>query len=113
MNPPRIFFVRIGRMISYAGPQKGKEGDERPEEAGKHNVDKLGHEAFNFFPDFRGALYGTFGIMTEHIDLRKIDPALPKESNSVDGVLVVFVAPYEGGQRIVGWYRDATVHRAA
>ena len=48
MNPPRIFFVRIGRMISYAGPQKGKEGDERPEEAGKHNVDKLGHEAFNF-----------------------------------------------------------------
>ena len=26
-------------------------------------MDNLGHEAFNFFPDFGEALYGTFGII--------------------------------------------------
>ncbi len=104
----RIVFVRIGRMHFYAGPQKG---DERPEGGGKDTKNHLGHEAFNFFPDFDGTLYGTFGIIAKRIDLRKIDPALAKNSPSVDGVLVVFVAPYNGGQRIVGWYRDATVYR--
>jgi hypothetical protein len=100
-------------MNSYAGPTGPKRGDEWPAGGGKHNVDKLGHEAFNFFPDFGGALYGTFGIMTKRINLRKIDPALARGSESADGVIVVFVAPYEGGQRIVGWYRDAIVHREA
>jgi hypothetical protein len=98
-------------MKSYAGPTGPRKGDEWPEGAGKYNADKLGHEAFNFFPDFGGALYGTFGIMTKRINLRKIDPALPRNAESVDGVLVIFIAPYKGGQRIVGWYRDAIVHR--
>lgn len=106
----RIVFVRVGRMISYSGP---REGDERPLGGGKHNVNRLGHEAFNFFPDFGGTLYGTVGIMTEHIDLLNIDPTLARDSKSVDGVLVVFVAPYDGGQRIVGWYRNATVYRTS
>jgi hypothetical protein len=107
----RIVFVRVGRMISYSGP---REGDERPEGGGKHNVNRLGHEAFNFFRDFEGGtLYGTFGIMTEHIDLLNIDPTLARDSKNVGNVLVVFVAPYDGGQRIVGWYRDATVYRAS
>jgi len=113
----RVLFVRVGRMSSYAGPRKG---DERPQGGGKHNANEkmLGHEAFNFCPEFGGTLYGTFGIVSQHvdhprIDLRRIDPSIPSNAGSVDEVLVIFVAPYKDGQRIAGWYRDATVHRGA
>ena len=102
-------------MDRYAGPQSG---DMRPKGGGKHNLAELGHEAFNFFPDFGDTLYGTFGIVHRNavnprIDLRKIDPAISSEAESLDGVLVIFVAPYDGETRIVGWYRDGTVHRRA
>jgi hypothetical protein len=108
----RVLFVRIGLMERYAGP---REGDERPEGGGKHNVENLGHEAFNFYQGFGETLYGIFGIVRAHvtnpkIDLRKIDPALQTEEESLDGVLVIFVAPHPNGLRIVGWYRDATVY---
>jgi hypothetical protein len=48
--------------------------------------------------------------MTKRIDLLKIDPALARDSRSVNGVLVLFAAPYQNGLRIVGWYGGATVH---
>lgn len=99
-------------MKFYNGPQLG---DERPEGGGKHNLDKIGHEAFNFF-DFEGTLYGIVGIVRAHVknpkmDLGKIDPA-KRGKPELDRTLVIFVAPCEdeGGMRIVGWYRDATVH---
>jgi hypothetical protein len=101
-------------MTYYAGPQ---EGDESPQGGGKHNAGNLGHEAFNFC-DFDGRLYGVFGIVLPHgsrahVDLQRVDPAMPNDAESIEGVLVVFVAPYDDGQRIVGWYRDAKVYRTS
>jgi hypothetical protein len=101
-------------MTYYAGP---KQGDESPQGGGKHNAKNLGHEVFNFH-DFDGTLYGTFGIVRPnvsrpHIELRRVDPATSSDAESLEGVLVIFVAPYEDGQRIVGWYRDAKVHRTS
>jgi hypothetical protein len=104
----RIVFIRIGRMIDYAGPRQGDEG---PEHAGKFNEKgNLGHEVFNFF-DFDGAFYGTFGIIAERVNLRRIDPTLLPNASCIDGVLVIFFALYPDGQQIVGWYRNATVFR--
>lgn len=106
----RILFVRIGRMIYYAGPRKG---DEMPKGAGKYNEEgHLGHEAFNFF-DFDGLVYGTFGIIAENIGLDKIDPTLSEDAKSVGEVLVVFFTPRDDGrpQQIVGWYQNAIVRR--
>ncbi len=110
----RLLFIRIGRMTYYAGPQ---EGDESPQGGGKYNAENLGHEAFNFC-DFDGRLYGVFGIVLPHgprphVDLQRVDPATPNDAESIEGVLVVFVAPYNDGQRIVGWYRDAKVYRTS
>lgn len=101
----RILFVRVGRHASYAGPQND---DDWPKGAGRSAVNHH-HEAFNFFRDFGGTLYGAFGISKRHLNLRRIDPALANDPHSADGVLVVFVARYDG-QRIVGWYRRATVY---
>ena len=47
------------------------------------------------------------------VDLRRIDPATSSDAESLDGVLVIFIAPYEDGQRVVGWYRDAKVYRVS
>ncbi len=101
----RILFVRVGRHASYAGPRSD---DDWPKGAGRSEVNHH-HEAFNFFRDFGETLYGTFGMNKRHLNLRRIDPAPAEDRNSVDRVLVVFVAPYDG-QRIAGWYRDAKVY---
>ena len=107
MPDMRILFVRVGWHTTYCGPLND---DGWPKGAGESEVN-LHHEAFNFF-DLGGTFYGTFGMNRRHLHLRKIDPqTLPNDPESVDGVLVVFVAACrEDGQRIVGWYRDATVH---
>lgn len=91
-------------MVRYAGPQIG---DEKPQGGGKHNKDSLGHEAFNF-RDFDGKLYG---FIQPRIDLLKVDPAGSKNLAKLDNVTIIFVAPYEDGQRVVGWYKDAVLYR--
>lgn len=111
----RLLFVRVGRMMFYAGPQTADDG---PRGGGKYNLKNLGHEAFNFFQGFGGTLYATFGIVRPKVanpslDLRRIDPSAAHGTDSVGGVLVILVAPYEDGQRVVGWYRDATVFRVS
>ena len=111
----RLLFVRVGRMKFYAGPQMD---DERPRGGGKYTAKNIGHEVFNFSRDFGGTLYGTFGIVRPHtkhprINLQRIDPATSRDSESLDSVLVIFVARYDDGQRIVGWYGDAEVYSAS
>jgi len=92
-------------MVRYAGPQIG---DERPQGGGKHNdkKDNLGHEAFNF-RDFNGKLYG---FIQPSLDLLKVDPTASKGVAKLDKVTIIFVAPYDSGQRVVGWYKDAVLN---
>jgi hypothetical protein len=100
----RILFARVGQMVFYAGPQTG---DEKPTGGGEHNREKLGHESFNFLK-FGGMLYG---FIQRPPDFRKIDPGVPESATRIDGVTIVFVAPYPNGQRVVGWYKDAVIYR--
>ncbi|MCE9612924.1 MAG: DUF3883 domain-containing protein [Lentisphaerae bacterium] len=114
-HPTRVLFARVGRMKFYCGIQKG---DEKPIGGGKHNEDNIGHELYNF-RDVGGILYGYFQpwksdtIPQEEItiNLERIDPEL-EQGNSLDNVLVVFVARHpRGGQFVIGWYDKATVFR--
>lgn len=102
VQPERVLFAHIGRMVRYAGPQLG---DEKPQGGGKHNDEHLGHEAFNF-RNFDGKLYG----FIQKPKLRKIDSAVRSKPTSLDRVTVVFVAPLGGGRKVVGWYKGAVVH---
>lgn len=99
--PRKVLFARAGWMKYYAGPQTG---DEKPIGGGENNKKNIGHELFNFM-DFSGHLYGFVRAADRRINLERIDPT--NKADSLSDVLVVFVAK----QRIIGWYRAATVHR--
>jgi hypothetical protein len=78
-----------------------------------------GHEVCNFLRCNDGYVYGHVETMLNKDTDRQIDieNILPNASNSgaesMDGVDVIWIAtnPDEGGRRVVGWYRNATVYR--
>jgi hypothetical protein len=103
----RVLFARIGWMKFYTGAV-----DEKPIGGGSYTKDQIGSELFNF-KDVDGFLYGFVkgGSRSKAFNLRRIDPKAPGAGN-VEHVTVVFVAtdPKGGGQKVVGWYKDATVY---
>jgi hypothetical protein len=106
---PRILFARVGRMRNYAGPVPG---DEKPVGGGRFTVDNIGGEAYNFL-DFNGQLFGFFqpSMQSQQVALERIDGGAV-DVDSLDHVLIVFVARRKtGGQVVVGWYRDANLRR--
>ncbi|MGH9439017.1 MAG: DUF3883 domain-containing protein [Terriglobia bacterium] len=107
---PLILFTRIGWMKWYQGPQPD---DKKPIGGGKYNVRNVGIEAFNFSP-LDGEMSGYFQppqAGNESIALERIKAGFNGEE--LKGVLVVFVAtrPNGGGQRLIGWYQNATIWR--
>jgi hypothetical protein len=105
----KVLFVRVGWMHFYSGPVAG---DERPIGGGKFNQTAIGGEVYNF-RETDGRLYGYFQPVTaaNTVALERIDPVATHE-DALNQVLVVFVARRpEGGQVIVGWYKDAVVFR--
>jgi Domain of unknown function (DUF3883) len=113
--PHRVLFARVGRMVYYAGPV---EGDERPRGGGGYNARNLGHEVFNFAQfkhrQFKNRLYGFIqpsNRKKKAINLQRIDPTIPANADRAEGVLIIFVTRYKEGQKIIGWYRNATVFR--
>ena len=104
-------------MKWYNGPQPD---DKKPIGGGSYNKRALGHEAFNFCP-LNGNMLGCFQPRLQPPTVRKNHPstiALERieagfAGEALNGVLAVFVAtdPKRGGQRIIGWFRDATVYR--
>jgi hypothetical protein len=105
-------FARVGWMKWYRGPQSD---DKKPIGGGEYNRQSVGHEAFNFLPiDDRILGYFQPKISREHessIALERIKAGF--EGDSLNDVLVILIAthPKRGGQRIIGWYDNATVHR--
>lgn len=86
--------------------------EERPQGGGSYTQENIGSELFNFKP-VKEYLYGFVkaGSGGTAVNLRRLDPAA-KGNAELDDVTVVFVArhPREGGQRVIGWYKDATVY---
>jgi hypothetical protein len=115
----RILFARVGWMKWYRGPQAD---DEKPIGGGSYNKTGVGGENLNFVP-INGKVCGYFQPQLQpkrrrkahpsFVNLERIDPTA--QGKSLDNVLVIFVAtdPENGGQRVVGWYRNATIHRYA
>ena len=105
-----VLFARIGWMKYYNGPMMG---DERPKGGGKYNKTGVGNEAFNFH-EVGGRLFGYFQpqMQASKIKLERIVPGT--HGDELTGVIVVFIAtdPERGSQRVIGWYRNATVYRS-
>lgn len=102
----KILFANIGWMKYYQGNQ-----DYDPIRRGGAHPAKRKHEIFNFMP-INGKYYG-YVRSRGALNLQAIDQNCPDVADRLDGVLVVWVAthPKNGGRRIVGWYKNATVYR--
>lgn len=110
-RPDRVLFARIGWMTYYRGRVLG---DSELIGGGAYNESGTGSEVLNFAAH-QDTIYGFVqGIQSFPLKLERIDPRAG-DADSVDSTLVIFVAkrPNEGGQVIVGWYRNATVRRSA
>src|SRR5207245_3543906 len=87
--------------------------DQKPIGGGSYNKEQIGSELFNFTRK-GGSLYGFVkgGSRSSAFKLSRIDPKAGR-ADELDHVTVIFVArdPNGGGQRVVGWYKDATVYR--
>ena len=85
---------------------------EWPVGGGSNNARRCGDEVHNF-TKIRGRVYGFCQppANSKEIALRRIQPGW--HESALSDVLVVFVAvdPQRGKQRVVGWYRDATLYR--
>ena len=113
----RVLFARIGWMKRYKGQQAD---DEKPIGGGGYTKNAIGDELFNFLRVGKH-VYGDFTPQMQPREKWKLHPATIKleriepgfTEKTLKDVLVVFVArqPKAGGQRIVGWYREAIVHR--
>lgn len=103
----KVLFANIGWMARYQGLYNGYKIV-----GGGSYEDK--HEVFNFL-EIDGYCYGYVQAPGENcaLDLRRIDACCPESDQELDGVLVIWTAthPKNGGTRIVGWYRNATVYR--
>jgi|ERR1017187_1784732 hypothetical protein len=104
-------------MRWYKGAQPD---DPKPIGGGAYTETAIGGEASNFLPAGNRYL-GYFQPQKQPKERQKANPSNihPEKiqpgfvGDKLEHVLVVFVArnPDEGGQYIVGWYRDATVYR--
>ncbi|MFA5823848.1 MAG: DUF3883 domain-containing protein [Thermodesulfovibrionales bacterium] len=111
----KAIFARVGYMHYYSGSQKG---DEKPQHGGAYNIKGIGHEIYNF-KTIRGKLFGYFQPYEPPedsdnpvtVNLERIDPE-NKGNDLIKNVLVIFVSKKkEYGQVVVGWYKNASVHR--
>ena len=107
----RIVFLHGINMTAYSGHEENIHagGFAYATENG------FGHEIFNF-RDVSGRCYGYVEITPRQGTPRAIDLTnlgASKSAANLDGVLVVWTAPCRDGRgrEIVGWYRNAILHR--
>lgn len=104
-----VVFGRTGWMIWY---DYSKERH-APIGGGSYNKDDIGSEVNNF-RSYRGSLYGFARVGDgSGFNRRRVDPTCTVDS--IERVLVLLYAtePNYGGQRLVGWYRNAECHAGA
>jgi hypothetical protein len=104
-----VLFAKVGWMKFYNG---SRPDDLKPIGGGLNNRTNFGHEGFNF-RSHENRLLGFVSAPARggKLDLQRIDPS-PVARNRIRSATVIFIAtePRVGGQRIVGWYRNATIH---
>lgn len=103
----KMIFFRVGWMEKYQGKRNG----DKILWGGSYVVENdFGHEVYNYL-SYKGYMYGY--VEPPHggdINLDRI--GVSKGQNSIDNILVVWVARRKsGGVFIVGWYNNATIYR--
>ena len=98
-----IFYCRIGWMERYSGIIN----NDKPIHGGSYTKDNIGHEVYNFL-ECDGRYYGYVENKSIHIERL----GASRNDDKIDNVLVIWFAKApKGGQKIVGWYKNATVYR--
>lgn len=99
----KILYCRIGWMNAYKGIK-----DDSIINGGSYNENHIGHEIYNF-KEYNKKYYGFVEDRGSiHIERLGCD----KNDEKITGVTVVWVAKSKSdGQKIVGWYSEATVFR--
>lgn len=110
----RILFCRVTWMEKYIGREF--EEDEMPYTGGKYmSKDNIGGEEWNFL-DVDGYCYGFVDTKFNKgkknaLHIERIDESF-KNLSEINNVLVVWVSKNKyGKQKIIGWYKNATVYR--
>jgi hypothetical protein len=106
-----MLFCNIGWMSHYEGNHRKPD---RIVGGGKWVTEnETGHEVCNFLACRDGYVYGHVETSQGKKERKIRIEALGGSGDCVNGVDVVWCAthPDEGGRRIVGWYRQATVFR--
>ena len=97
-----ILYCRVGWSTSYTGDPLIN--------GGAYNRDNIGFETYNFL-SVGGKYYGFVepGVNSSiHVERFGTD----KNATFAEGILVIWIARGEtAGQRVVGWYKNATVYR--
>ena len=102
----KLMICRMGWMDSYAGITKHDEIEGGGSWVKKHG---WGGEIYNFLLG-RDRVFGYVQVNGSN-NLSRLGGA--EDAESVDGVTVIWAARHpRGGVYVVGWYRNATVHRA-
>ena len=100
---PIILYCRIGWMERYSGIIN----NDKPIHGGSYTKDNIGHEVYNFL-ECDGKYYGYVENKSIHIERL----GASRNEDKIDNVLVIWFAKApKGGQKIVGWYKNATVYR--
>ena len=104
-----VLFAKVGWMKFYNGPRPD---DPKPIGGGQNQRTNFGHEGFNF-RCHGNLLLGFVKAPAQggKLDLQRID-ASPIASSRIRGATVIFVAtePKVLGQKIIGWYGNATIY---
>lgn len=113
-----LMFCNVSWMREYKGHHRLDGEMDAPQRGGSY-VDQTGkaHECCNFLPDKNGIVYGHVETWKgdedgkdTRIDITKL--GADKNAQLVDGIDIIWIATHkEGGRRVIGWYKNATVYR--
>lgn len=103
-----LVFANIGWMVKYNGPSSD---DPTLGNFGFLKTDTVGHEAWNFKP-LRGKVYG-YVPRSAQIRIERLGGS--RNEDRLEGVTVIWLArnPRDKRTYIIGWYKNATVHRSS
>ena len=105
----RILFCNIAWLKGYIGVSDDDKFGETS--GGSVSKDNEAYEAYNF-QDYNGKCYGYVSNRGDSLHLEKFEDGIVKD-DSIDNVLVIWVSKLgkTGKYVIVGWYKNATLHK--
>lgn len=106
MDKNKVIFCNIAWMKEYAGVSE----EDIPKNGGEFvKNNKFGCESLNFFI-YNKFCYGYVKVPGKRMSIERIDHEAVGKA-SVQGVTVIWVASDGKGEKIVGWYENATAYR--